>query len=337
MRRETDFTLRPYKHSDARAVVKVLNAAAQSIHIQRAVVDNVGNVRLIHYVPLTSKKVVVTTTQNKVVGYAYLADKEQHIIYEVGGAVHPDYWKKGIGTQLLTWAEKQAKSISSYAPSGVKTVLQTNLYKSEEDAIQLFVESGYTKIREWMHLAVELDKLPVVPPLPDNFHLREMDLEHDWDIVGSAMEEAFADHWGVISMSFSETVTTEEQMTNADIPEDETYSNTPGLCFLLMDKNHVAGGVLCNAKLVESANMGRVGSLFVRPGYRRQGAGRALMLMAFHAFWQQGVRRIITDTDANSFTGAPTFYTKLGMQEYRRELLFEKEIRPGKEVRRLSR
>ena len=103
-----------------------------------------------------------------------------------------------------------------------------------------------------------------------------------------------------------------------------------------MDGDTVVGGILCNARLVERDDAGRVGSMFVVPQYRRRGAGRALMLAAFNAFWQRGVQHIILDTDASSLTDAPKFYMSLGMQVYRRELLYEKEIRPGREARRLS-
>jgi GNAT superfamily N-acetyltransferase len=87
---------------------------------------------------------------------------------------------------------------------------------------------------------------------------------------------------------------------------------------------------------VERDDSGRVGSLFVRPDYRRQGIGRALMLTAFRVFWHQGIRRIILDTDMHSFTAAPQFYEHVGMRAYRREWLYEKTIRPGQEVRRLQ-
>jgi GNAT superfamily N-acetyltransferase len=75
-----------------------------------------------------------------------------------------------------------------------------------------------------------------------------------------------------------------------------------------MEGDNVVGGVLCNARLVERDDAGRIGSMFVSPQYRRRGAGRALMLAAFDAFWQRGVRRIILDTDAGSLTDAPKFY-----------------------------
>lgn len=334
---QREFSLRLYNHSDADAVVEIVNAAAaQTIGVQQAIVDNVGNVRLARYVPVTAKKVVAINPQNEVVGYAYLFDAQQRIVYSVGGAVRPDYWGKGVGTMLLNWAEQNALRLSSHAPVGVKTVLQANLYEIESEAIALFTQRDYTKVREWLHLTIELDTSPMLPSVPDGLHIREMDLNNDWDIVGPAMDEAFADHWGFIQLPEAETLEIDESEPMVSMAEDESYSNAPGFCFIMMDKHTVVGGVFCNNKLVESTDTGRVGSLFVRPNYRRQGVGRALMLTAFQNFWQHGIRRIITDTDAESFSETPIFYTQLGMNTYRRELLFEKGLRSGREVRRLS-
>jgi len=60
------------------------------------------------------------------------------------------------------------------------------------------------------------------------------------------------------------------------------------------------------------------------------------MLSAFHAFYQSGMYRIILDTDSQSFTKSSKFYTSLGMNIYRHEFLYEKEIRAGQEIRRLE-
>ena len=331
------FTLRPYTRADAPHVVEVVNAdAAQTIGVRRAVVDNARNVRLMRYVPPASDKVVATGARNEIVGYAYLANKDQSIVTEVGGAVHPRYWGQGIGTRLLDWAERRASMLAQRAPVGVKTVLQANIFEAEQPAMRLFTDAGFRRTREWVHLMIELDAPPSLPPVPANIHIRPMDLENDWDLVGPAMDEAFADHWGTITLPASDTLPTEEAAQEYGEPEDVSYSNAPGFCFVVLAGNMVVGGVLCNARLVERSDTGRVGSVFVRPHYRRQGLGRALMLAAFAAFWQHGVRRIILDTDAESFTQAPRIYANLGMRLYRREFLYEKEVRPGRDVRRLN-
>ena len=74
----------------------------------------------------------------------------------------------------------------------------------------------------------------------------------------------------------------------------------------------------------------------VRPGYRRRGIAQTLMHTAFDAFWKNDIRCIITDTDANSFTDSTKLYKGLGMKPYRSGYTYEKEIRPGREARRLD-
>jgi mycothiol synthase len=333
--------LRTYLSSDVQAVVDVINASSMSIlGFPRAVVDAVGSLWSHRFVPSTSAKVVAVNEHDEIVGYAYFTSRDNHIMAETGGAVHPDHWRTGIGTELLGWAEERAKESSQRAPEGVRTVLQTFLYGSEANAMTLFKEHGYFPVREWMHLAIEMQEQPNVPPLPSGLTLREMNLDNDWDIVGPAMDEAFTDHWGNIPVEFLEVEDVEKTETadeeKSEQPTDDSYSNAPGYCFLVLDGETVAGGILCNAKLVERTDTGRVGSIFVRPGYRRRGIAQALMLTAFDAFWKNGCRRIITDTDANSFTDSTKLYKGLGMKPYRSEFTYEKEIRPGREVRRLD-
>jgi len=67
--------------------------------------------------------------------------------------------------------------------------------------------------------------------------------------------------------------------------------------------------------------------------YRRRGVGRALMTSALAEFWRRGVRRVVLDTDADNPTGAPRLYRQLGLRPYRHELVLEREVRPGREVR----
>lgn len=315
----------------------VINASSmRTVGFPRAVVNAVGDLWSHHFVPFSSEKVVVIGEGSQIIGYAYFTSEDDPIASETGASVHPDHWGSGIGTALLEWAEERARASALKAPQGIRTVLQTSLFESEQDAIKLFENHGYSPIREWLHLVVDMDQPPMTPFVPPHLSLREMDLENDWDIVDPAMQEAYADHWGAIPSGSYEVTEINEVEPGEAAPEDDSYSNAPGYCFIVLDGNTVAGGILCNAKLVERADTGRVGSMFVRPRYRRQGIAHALMLAAFDAFWKNGFRRVITDTDAKSFTDAPKLYQGLGMKPYRREFTYEKEIRPGREVRLLG-
>jgi mycothiol synthase len=334
------FQLRAFTPADSLEVVDLINAeSARTVGFPRAMVDAVGNIRHHRYVPLNSEKVVAVDAQNRVIGYAYLADRDSSVVLETGGAVHPDHWGRGIGQALLAWAEEQARILSEQAPAGVRTVLQVNLFENEPTAIQRFADSGYSKVREWTHMELLMDAAPAIPSLADDFILREMDVDNDWDIVGPAMDDAFADHWGTIpagEIALAEEEDDQDDSDGDDEPSDDSFSNAPGYCFIVLEGDTVAGGVLCNAKLVERNDTGRVGSVFVRGAYRRRKIGQALMQTAFQAFWEKGIQRIILDTDSESFSQSRVFYSGLGMKPYRREFLYEKEICPGREVRRLE-
>jgi GNAT superfamily N-acetyltransferase len=334
--------LRAYTPSDAQAVADVINASAlKTVRFPRALVDSVGNLWAYRFVPLSSERIVAVDKDNAVVGYAYFRSGDDHIIGETRVSVHPDRWEEGIGTALLAWVDARATEDAAKAPQGIQTVLQTICYEAERDAIRRFEDHGFHRVREWTHFLLKMNEPPVVPPLAPHLTLREMDLENDWDLVGPALEDAFATHWGAIPPGSYETVREEDSQENESVnkeetPEDASYSNTAGYCFIILDGDTVAGGVLCNAKLVERADTGRIGSIFVRPRYRRQGLGRTLLLTAFDVFWKNGFRRIILDTDSESFSNSASLYQGVGMSPYRSEYVYEKEIRAGREVRLLG-
>lgn len=334
----TQYTLRNYQTTDAPQVVAMLNAR---LNTPRAVVDGAGNIRLIRYVPFSSSKAVVEDSQGQIVGYAYVADKENSFVFETGGGVHPEHANAGVGSMLVQWAEVEARRLSQQAPAGVRCVLQVNVFETEQASIQLFEAEGFSKVRTWAHYDIHFQDAPPVPNPPEGMTVRPFDLDNDadWDLVGPVQDLAFMDHWGAYSLPPVENTEPEE---SGDNDEDEpvldfSYSNAQGYCFIAFIGEEVAGGILCNAKLVEFANTGRVGSVFTNPKFRRRGVGRNLMLAAFNAFYQSGMRRVILDTDSESFADSSRFYTSLGMRIYRREFLLEKEIRAGREIRRFER
>jgi mycothiol synthase len=88
---------------------------------------------------------------------------------------------------------------------------------------------------------------------------------------------------------------------------------------------------LCNATTVEFPEAGYIGSLSVCRPWRQRGIGSALILQALNEFFEQGTRRALTDTDGDGLTKAYNLYQKAGMKIFRREHVFEKTIRPGRD------
>ena len=58
----------------------------------------------------------------------------------------------------------------------------------------------------------------------------------------------------------------------------------------------------------------------------------SLLYHAFGEFYRRGQAGAILGVDAGSLTGATRLYEKAGMQVAFRHTIFEKELRPGKDL-----
>jgi ribosomal protein S18 acetylase RimI-like enzyme len=101
-----------------------------------------------------------------------------------------------------------------------------------------------------------------------------------------------------------------------------------------MDGDEIAGVCLCRRDFSEDADMGWVGTLGVRKGWRKRGLGLALLQHAFNVFHQEGKLRVGLGVDAASLTGATRLYEKAGMNVARRYDNYEKVVRPGRDIAR---
>ena len=64
--------------------------------------------------------------------------------------------------------------------------------------------------------------------------------------------------------------------------------------------------------------LGWVGTLGVRPGWRRRGLGETLLRASFRALHERGLRRVGLGVDTENVTGALRLYERVGMRPVRR-------------------
>ena len=312
---------RAHRVSPARAaeLARAVNAhSVAAIGTRRALVDDRGALRLAHYVPGDAAWTIIDGCA------AFHTSESPHVVHEIGVF--------GNERRLVEWAEDQARASLPLAPAGARVVIQSIVLEEEEPSRSLLEAADYAVVRTWTHLEIELDASPLEPVWPDGISVRPFDQQHDWPAVGAALDEAFVDHWGYVAADEPDS---DEDAEDEDA-EDDPYSNSRDFCFVAWAEDVIAGVLLGNERTVEWPESGKVGSVSVRRPFRRQGLATALLLHAFTAFHRRGVRRVITDTDSESFTAGPVLYERVGMRQYRRELVYEKELRSGRELRALS-
>ncbi|MBK9925561.1 MAG: GNAT family N-acetyltransferase [Anaerolineales bacterium] len=242
------------------------------------------------------------------------------------GRVHPDYENKGIGTWLLTWAEERAKRVITNLPADLRFAPRVGIYQQADTSQKLFVGMGFQRIRSSYTMRINMETPPPAPQWPNGITLRTFNPETDMVSVYRVVDEAFSDHFGHIDTPFEEGLERFKHFSTGD----ENFD--PTLWFLAMDGDEIAGISLCRKNAFDNPNVGWVNTLGVLRPWRKQGLGLALLRHSFGELYRRGQRMVGLGVDAENLTGALRLYESAGMHVHLAFDLFEKELRPGKEI-----
>jgi len=242
------------------------------------------------------------------------------------GRVHPDYGGKGIGTYMLKWAEYRVKQVMDDLPPDLRFAPRVGAFVQAAGSKKLFENMGYRYIRSSYDMLIEMNAPPPSPAWPQDINLRAYDSNRDIEMVFLADQDIFRDHFGFV-----------EETLEAGLPRfrhflTEYEGFDPSLWFLAMDGEQLAGMSLCRPNALEDTQVGHVQVLGVRRAWRKRGLGLALLRHSFSEFYRRGKRKVNLGVDAENLTGALRLYEKAGMRVQRQFDLFEKELRPGREI-----
>lgn len=238
--------------------------------------------------------------------------------------VAPEHTGRTIGTRLTRWAVERARERTASAPAGTRVSVFASARSNNTAAATLLGNEGFTYVRSFFHMQIEMEGPPPAPVWPEGIAVRTMTAGEDERTVYRAVDEAFRDHWG-----------------HTDTPEEEGFAEwrhflvehpafDPALVFLAGDAGgEMAGCAVCFLPAQEG-EAGYIWQLGVLRPWRKRGLGRALLLHAFDAFRQRGIARVALGVDAESPTGATRLYESAGMQVQFRNDVYERELRAGK-------
>jgi GNAT superfamily N-acetyltransferase len=167
-------------------------------------------------------------------------------------------------------------------------------------------------------MRIDMSEPPPPPRWPEGIAVRGPRPGEE-PAVHEAMEEAFADHWEHRPVPFDRWL--------HDYRTHPGYD--PGLWFLAVDGDDIAGGVICERFTSEEPDCGWVDDVAVRRPWRRRGVALALLLHAFGELYGRGIRKAALTVDSDSPTGATVLYERAGMRVERSIDVFGKEIIPA--------
>lgn len=245
---------------------------------------------------------------------------------ELWARLDPEYENLGIGTWMIRWAEQRALSVYERAPSGLRFSPRLGTFRQATKAKKLFEDLGYQYVRSFYYMSIEMDAPVPEPEFPEGINLRPYNPATDAEAVYLAENDAFRDHFGHIERPFEEGF---KQWRH----RREQGSYDPTLYFIAMDGDEIAGTNLCRPHAPYDADQGLVGSISVRRPWRKRGLGLALLRHSFNEFYRRGQRKVGLGVDAQNLTGALRLYESAGMHIDLAHDYYEKELRPGKEIR----
>lgn len=261
---------------------------------------------------------VIVTTEGRIVGYLSLYASAPLTEMQAISYVVPSLWGRGLNSWLLRLGEERARAKVELAPAGERVVLHVAGFVGNAPALRLFASLGYSYVRTFWMMRIELDRLPPKPRLPEGIGIRPFRLG-DEGRTYATLAEAFADHWGGPFEPFEDW--RHRQVQGAGSGFD------PGLWFLAVDGDEVVGAVCCRAASPRDPDAANVNELGVRRHWRGRGVGLALLHTAFREFHGRGIPRAELAVDAANPTGATRLYERAGMHVAYSWEFWEKELR----------
>ena len=269
---------------------------------------------------LNEEALVVIDDRSEIVGSVDLLNRNYLQVF-VYGYVHPDHRGRGIGSFLVEWGEDWARSNLDKALPGARVEVRFYVNAANGSARPLLEGKGYKAVRGVHVMAVAFDGPPAEPDWPQGVTVRNIVVGQDEPIAYETIEDSFRDHWG-------RTPNTLDSMTKF-IAKD-TFATD--LSYLAESNGQVAGAVLC--EVVEGT--GWVSTLGVRRAWRKKGLGLALLRQSFGEGYRRGIKRFKLSVDSESPTNAPGLYRRAGMEVESNFIVYQKEIRPGKDMTTLG-
>ena len=215
--------------------------------------------------------------------------------------VHPDWRGLGLGSALAAWARHRASAKASLMGQG-SVRYSTTAWAGDRSASAVLRAAGLHEMRHFLRMVTELPSPR--PPAPDvviDAYVPGVDDAALW----SAYCDSFAEHWGHEQP--------DEQGFWWDVRDAPAAGYDPTLWSVTRADGTITG--LCLGRESERGGSpdGFVMIVGVRPAWRSNRIGHALLTHTLGQFEERGLNQASLNVDADNVTDALRLYRSVGM------------------------
>ena len=245
------------------------------------------------------------------------ADPVHHIRHS--GGVHPAYRGRGLGGELLAWAERAAVPLHEDRHPGRPLALSSGCLSRNAGAVALHEARGYRPVR-WFHSMLR-DLSAPLPQLAVPAGVRLVGYTPDMaEHARLVRNESFRDHWG-------------STQTSADGWTHFLAHGAfrPGLSFLAYEGPEPLGMLISHEYDAYRDQTGlrdlHIAIVGTRAEGRKRGIATALLATALSAARAEGYDQASLGVDAESLTGAVRLYERVGFTVDNTWTAYQKHLR----------
>jgi mycothiol synthase len=327
------FTTRPLTLDDAQKIIELLEVISVNAGTNRRYQPN--------YVlqqwqepnfDIRQSSYGIFTKHQQLIGFAVIWDMKRPPVRPwIEWGVHPEYLEDNLSSQLLHWVDNTAQRIIDRCPPDARLSLHSTILKGYAPKESALIQAGFREIRSEYEMQIDMISQPTLQNPPHGFKIRTY---RDEDLHGfvHAFQDAWSDHFGHVERPFEKYL---EEFTHWFAIPDML---DPELFLLAIDQNtdEIVGFVMGMKEGGSDPTAGYIDLVGICPAYRRRGLAQTLLLHIFNAFWNREQKSVALEVDGASLTNAVALYERVGMFIKHHYIRYEKLIREGQELGKVS-
>ncbi|WP_256840291.1 GNAT family N-acetyltransferase [Ornithinimicrobium faecis] len=251
----------------------------------------------------------------QLVGYGQARFRESHdgqAQLHLGGGIHPDFRRRGLGTQLMDRMEVRGVELARDRLPGAPAVWAVSGGVEGASVRPMLEHRGYAVVRYWNEMKRFVTSEEVA--VPDVGAVLVSPTEEHQEATRLAHNEAFRDHWGSGPKSAEAWADTWTARSN----------RMPISTLAVDDLGQVLAYVMVAQWVPEEAYITLVGTV---PAARGRGLAHAALLRTVGL--ARGYDYVALDVDSASPTGATRLYEKAGFTLSKVTCSYQREVPIG--------